>query len=435
VRTGESLTVPDAQVDERHFTGIDQLTGFAPRSVVSVPLRAQQDVIGVLQVLDAQVGRFQAPDLLLLEPLAASAAIAIRNARLYEAVARSTREWEATFDAITDGIAILDRAGVIVRANRPMANILNTSLEDMIGRAYSDDPGCERALFRWCLHQQVLKEGTAQATEIDEPELGGIYLVSGYPLWDTQGEIVGSVCVIKDVTQQRQAREQLFLSEKLAALGRLTASLAHEINNPLHALSSGLRLLNRPGLDEGKRAQYLGIAAKEVDRLIGIAGRIAGYYRPSSDTSSLTDIHALLDEMLTLAAKKLEQSQVAVRRDWSNDLPPVQAVADQLKQVFLNLILNATDAMSGGGTLTISTGRIRAKPTVYVRFADTGHGIAPEDLGRIFEPFYTTRAQGTGLGLSISYGIVEQHGGHIQVESQLGHGTAFTVILPLESSS
>ncbi|MBN1936830.1 MAG: response regulator [Anaerolineae bacterium] len=230
--------------------------------------------------------------------------------------------------------------------------------------------------------------------------------------------------------RQERAQAHLVQSEKLAALGRLAASLAHEINNPLQALSSGLRLLNRAALEEEKRQQYLNVADREVDRLIGIVERMLGFYRPSADLAVSVDLHVLLDEILTLAAKKIEHSQVNVKRRWAHDLPFIQAVANRLKQVFLNLILNALAAMPDGGTLTIST-FVQSETTVGISFADTGCGIEPQHIARIFEPFYTTRAEGTGLGLSISYSIVEQHGGQIAVESQLGQGATFIVTLPI----
>jgi PAS domain S-box-containing protein len=233
--------------------------------------------------------------------------------------------------------------------------------------------------------------------------------------------------------KQRQAQEHLIQSEKLTALGRLAASLAHEINNPLQALSSGLRLLKRAALAEEKRQQYIDVASREVDRLIGIVERMLGFYRPSADRSRPTDLHDLLNEILALAAKKIEHSRVTVERQWADDVPRIHAVANRLKQVFLNLILNALAAMPDGGTLTIST-FVQDENRVAVRFTDTGCGIEPQHIDRIFEPFYTTKINGTGLGLSISYSIIEQHGGKIAVESEPGEGATFTVTLPIRES-
>lgn len=402
-------------------------------ATVCVPLSTRKKLVGVLVLSrSADSPPFAPGDLSLLSVMSGQAATALENARLYEAVAQGRREWEATFDAIADGISILDRESTIVRANPAMARLLGIPLSALVGQKCYQVLRCGEERPSWCPQRQTLEKGTAQTVEVDEPELGGTFLVSTYPLPDVDGQIAGCVHVMKDITERKRAQEQLLQSEKLAALGRLAASLAHEINNPLQALSSGLRLLNRPTLDEEKRKQYLAIAGREVERLIGIAERMVGFYRPTVDAAASADVHALLDEMLALAGKELEHGKVDIRREWADHLPVIHAIANQLKQVFLNLILNAAQAMPDGGTLTISTGRAEDDSTIYVCFADTGHGIAPEHSDRIFEPFYTTREQGTGLGLSISYNIVQQHGGRIEIESQPGQGAAFTVILPTE---
>ena len=199
---------------------------------------------------------------------------------------------------------------------------------------------------------------------------------------------------------------QLIQAEKLSALGRLAASLAHEINNPLQALRSGLALLlNRP-LDAEKRQRYIAVANREVERLIGIVERMLDFYRPSAEQQEPTDINAILEEVLTLAGKKLQHSKVSTQTKLAADLPLVRAVASQIQQVFLDLLLNAVEAMPNGGRLTISTGLSSDRREALVVFADTGDGIPKEEISRVFEPFYTTKLKGTGLGLAISYGIV-----------------------------
>jgi two-component system NtrC family sensor kinase len=402
-------------------------------TTVCVPLSTREKLVGLLTLgRSADSPPFAPGDLSLLSVMGGQVATALENARLYEAVAQGRREWEATFDAIADGISILDRESTILRANPAMADLVGMPLTALVGQKCYQVLRCGDGRPSWCPQHQTLEKGIAQTVEVDEPELGGTFLVSTYPLPDVDGQIAGCVHVMKDITERKRAQEQLLQSEKLAALGRLAASLAHEINNPLQALSSGLRLLNRPTLDQEKRKQYLAVAGREVERLIGIAERMIGFYRPATDAAASTDVHALLDEMLVLAGKELEHGKVEVRQVWADDLPMIHAMANQLKQVFLNLILNAAQAMPDGGTLTISTGRAENGSAICVRFADTGHGIAPEHRDHIFEPFYTTREQGSGLGLSVSYSIVQQHGGRIEVESQPGQGAALTVTLPIE---
>ncbi len=261
--------------------------------------------------------------------------------------------------------------------------------------------------------------------------------------------------IIYRVIERRQLREEharlqaLVQTEKLAALGRLTASLAHEINNPLQALRSGLRLLSRPQLDEVKRQNYVATLVKEVERLISITTQTLDFARPNRVGQRPADLNRLLQETITLVNKQLQHHHIEIIFNLAADLPPVEVVSDQLKQVFLNLILNSIDAMPEGGQLTLATSccvtgaevglpshaSIKDDRFAGIFFEDTGGGMEAEVIGKIFEPFFSTKEAGTGLGLSVSYSIVEAHGGRIQVRSTPGQGSCFTIYLPLEANT
>ncbi|MBI5054747.1 MAG: response regulator [Chloroflexi bacterium] len=236
------------------------------------------------------------------------------------------------------------------------------------------------------------------------------------------------------VKRIEDSHQQLIQVEKLAALGRLVGSIAHEVNNPLQAIQNCLHLAEHKDLAEAKRKMYHDLAAEEVTRLIKLVRDMLDLYRPTAADFALTDLNTLLDEVLTLAEKPLRDKNVAIKKQYRKDLPSVPVVRNNLKQVFLNLILNAGDAMPNGGRLTLKTSLSRDNKhhVAQVSFIDNGVGIAHESRAKLFEPFYTTKAQGTGLGLAVSYSIVEAHGGHIQVESVVGSGSTFTVQLPLE---
>ena len=233
-----------------------------------------------------------------------------------------------------------------------------------------------------------------------------------------------------------RSQAQLVQAEKLAAMGRLTASIAHELNNPLQAVQNCLHLTLKRQLGAEKQKRYLSLAQEEVERLIDIVLRMLDFYRPSRGQRSPTDINALIDNVLALTAKKLQRGKITVHRQLARDLPLVNLVSDQIKPVFLNMVINAIEAMPQDGDLII-TSRLESNSDeggekwLRVSFADNGIGLSPEELKRIFEPFYTTKSRGTGLGLSVSYGIVERHGGHIDVKSVPGKGTLFSVRLPL----
>ena len=228
-----------------------------------------------------------------------------------------------------------------------------------------------------------------------------------------------------------EAHSNLIQAEKAAAIGRLTASLAHEINNPLQSLNNCLHLSLRPELEDEKKAFYLSLAQDEMERLIEIVNRMLNFYRPAAaETRIETDVNRLLMDVLALVNKQLEQRKVEVELDLDPDLPDVLAIANNLLQVFMNLILNAVDAMPGGGRLTLVTSPVEGH-RINVTIKDTGRGIAPEDIPMIYEPFFTTKKSGTGLGLSITYGIIEAHGGEISVKSTIDVGTIFSVELPV----
>jgi two-component system NtrC family sensor kinase len=233
-----------------------------------------------------------------------------------------------------------------------------------------------------------------------------------------------------------RSQAQLVQAEKLTAMGRLTASIAHELNNPLQAVQNCLHLTLTRILAEEKQHHYLTLAQEEVDRLIDIVSRMLDFYRPSRGQRSLTDVNALIENVLALTAKRLQRSNVTVHRQLARNLPLINVVADQIKQVFLNIVINAIEAMPQEGELIITTRLENGKRGqegrwLRVSFADNGVGLSPEELEHIFEPFYTTKSRGTGLGLSVSYGIVQRHDGHIDVKSVSGKGTLFSVRLPL----
>ncbi|MBN1249244.1 MAG: response regulator [Anaerolineae bacterium] len=226
-----------------------------------------------------------------------------------------------------------------------------------------------------------------------------------------------------------RSQTQLIQAEKMAAVGRLTASLAHEINNPLQAIQNSLHLASHKGLDGAKKQEFLEMAQSEVNRLIQIVHRMLDFYRPSSATHEL-NVNQPLEDALAIAQKRLQQSHIKVEARLSHNLPPVRGTANQLTQVFLNLVINAIEAMPEGGTLWVGTAHHTDAKQVVVAFRDSGPGIPADIRDHLFEPFHTTKPTGTGLGLAISYGIIERHAGTIEVESPQGGGTTFIIRLP-----
>jgi two-component system NtrC family sensor kinase len=219
---------------------------------------------------------------------------------------------------------------------------------------------------------------------------------------------------------------------RLAAVGQLAASIAHEINNPLYAARNCLYLLSEDLPPDLKESEYLMIARDQLSRIAGIIERMRDFYRPSRGDLAPTDLNQLLEGTLALAGLNTRHAAIEVIFAPFADLPPVLGNADQLRQVFLNLILNAIDAMPQGGTLTVRT--LAGASVVVTEIEDSGVGI-PDDIRlRLFEPFFTNKPNGTGLGLSISAHIVTQHGGQIEVDSVAGQGSTFRIVLPHQTS-
>jgi C4-dicarboxylate-specific signal transduction histidine kinase len=233
--------------------------------------------------------------------------------------------------------------------------------------------------------------------------------------------------------QLEQSHRQLLHAEKLSAVGRLSASIAHEFNNPIFAIRSVLQSVEQLGILPEEETESVSLSIAECDRVAALIRNLQSFNRPSQEVPGPVDLHHALDAILLLCRKELSAKNARIEKAYAGRPPVVWGVEDQLKQVFLNLLTNAMDALPAeGGSIRISTEAEAG--TVAVRFADTGSGIPAEDLPRLFEPFFTTKPEvkGTGLGLSISYGIVHSHGGTIEVETRLGEGSTFTVRLLVE---
>ena len=283
---------------------------------------------------------------------------------------------------------------------------------------------------------------TARQAEIElmDPERGRALPmeITAREVLDEAGQVTAVVSILHDLTEireleRRRVEQQLFESEKLAAVGRLAASIAHEVNNPLEAIKNALYLMQTTS-DIEKNSRFLEIARKETERVSHIIRQMLGFARRAGEVDWI-DVNQLLEETLVLLDKKLKQQRIRVAKNLEPTLPQIRARADQLRQVFLNLILNAQQAIEGDGEIHISTARYEQalQPSILVQLSDSGMGIAPEDIGRIFDPFFSTGKKGTGLGLWVTQDIVRQHGGRIEVSSDVGRGTVFSIVLQVDS--
>jgi signal transduction histidine kinase len=232
------------------------------------------------------------------------------------------------------------------------------------------------------------------------------------------------------VKQIQQSQLALIQAEKMSAVGRLTASIAHEVNNPLQAVQNCLHLSQRDELKIEKRTEYLQMADEELDRLMSTVQRMLDFYRPGALEKSETDLADLIGKVLALLEKQMQNQKIEVIQDIQPDLPEVLAVGNQIQQVFFNLVLNAMEAIEEDGIITITLRKEDSSVVAEIR--DTGPGVDPGLQNTIFEPFVSSGVDGTGLGLSVSYGILTAHNGTLELVDDSKPGACFRVTLPLE---
>jgi two-component system NtrC family sensor kinase len=260
-------------------------------------------------------------------------------------------------------------------------------------------------------------------------------------IYDTKGNEIASVGSFVDLRERlemeralRRTQEQLLQSEKLAAMGRLTSQVAHELNNPLYGIMNTLELLKTEISPQSKRRKILEMAHSETIRLSEMLRKMLSFSKPDQEERQPVKINSVLDEILLLHEKQFRELDIKIDSRFAQGLDQVNASKNQLRQVFLNMIANARDAMPDGGTLTVTTSG--NSDEISVEISDTGIGIPEENLKKIFDSFFTTKDEikGVGLGLSVCYGFIQDHGGDIKVESQVGAGTTFTITLPVHAN-
>jgi len=404
-----------------------------------VPCVSKEGTIAVMALgRKASTEPLSSEDMALLSAVAAQAAIALENGRLYRQLRTKADELERMrqfseniLESLNDGLAVLDRDGRVIRWNRQMEELHGTRHEDAVGRPLA-------ALFEQSLVGLLLdasSDGAAyyklpMVTRHDPPRRL-LVNVGATPLRDSHADVVGSIVIVEDISSRVQLEEQLQISEKMASIGLLAAGVAHEVNTPLTGISSFTQMLLEGSSPDDPKTAVLEKIERQTFRAAKIVNGLLNLARPAQVDSGPCDVNTVINDVLALLEHQFRNGSIQVRKELATSIPAVQGVEHKLQQVFLNLFLNARDAMPKGGWLTIVTRAERGVAVIEV--ADTGSGIPAEQLSRIYDPFFTTKAigKGTGLGLSITYGIVQEHGGTISCDSQVGQGTRFSIRVPL----
>jgi two-component system NtrC family sensor kinase len=390
-------------------------------------------------------------DLALLTAVAGQVATAIENGRLYQQLHVKAEELdhlrefnESILESLDAGLIVVDRDDRIMRWNRALEEIYGLPRAEAVGRTLDDvfDLGFVETLqaAREDAPDGATLYRVSLAARRPEPEarrLVNATLVPLQPPVGARAALSGTIIILDDVTDRARLEEQLQISDKMASIGLLAAGVAHEVNTPLTGISSFTQML-LDGADPGDpKTRMLQKIERQTFRAAKIVNSLLNLSRPGGQEEAApvaVDLNAVVTDVLSLLEHQLKVGRIQVRRELAARAPVVTGVEYKLQQVFLNLFLNARDAMPKGGWLSITTRAEGGHGVAEV--ADTGAGIPSEHLSRIYDPFFTTKTmgQGTGLGLSITYGIVHEHNGALQCDSTVGVGTRFTVSIPLASA-
>ncbi|MBI4844736.1 MAG: PAS domain S-box protein [Nitrospirae bacterium] len=404
------------------------------RAFGTVPLISGGSAIGLLWVDNLFTGKqITDDDLQSLMLFTSHIASAIENARLFEGVSLARSELRNIFESITDMVFFTDKDSVIKRVNQAVMQKLGKKEEEIIGgKCYQvfhgkdeHDPSCP--------HLKTIKSYKPFVEEIEDPYLGGTFVISCSPIFDPTGLFAGTVHVARDITELNTLREKVAISERMAALGELAAKVAHEIRNPLVSIGGFARRLENN--TEGEALEYSKIIVKEVSRLEHILKEILGFVKGSKAVRNSVDVNIILREITDFITPEVHEKGNRIIYELSES--PVFSVMDKerIREAVLNIMTNANNATERG-IITMRTWS--ENDDAVIEISDTGCGIRHEHLTKIFDPFFTLNPQGTGLGLSVTHKIVQEHCGKIEVESHCRAegetekvGTVFRVFLPL----
>jgi PAS domain S-box-containing protein len=429
------------------FDSVKHPLGFSPSEQKTIeqldlhyylPLRVKERTLGYLGLGKTREGDYlSSEDIDLLQTIAGYVSVALENSRLYESLEQKALEYQTLKD-FSENIVESINAGVLACNLEGSVEAWNSAMEKLYGMERPEVVGQK-------LSAVFPPELLAELPQVSEPRrtlslykfrletpVGRRLIVnlSTVPLVGKDNQVLGRLLIFTDITERVNLEDQLVQAEKLSSIGLLAAGVAHEVNTPLAVITTQAQMLVRQIPSDDPRSPILDKIIKQAFRASEIVNNLLKFSRVSGSEYAELDLNRVIRETLSLADPMLRAAKISVSTQLEASLPPVYGNSGKLQQVFMNLILNARDAMPRGGELTIATECENS--SVHVEFSDNGVGISPDHLGKIFDPFFTTKAtsRGTGLGLAVTYGIIREHSGKIEVESAVGHGTSFRLEFP-----
>ncbi|MEY2482189.1 MAG: hypothetical protein QOG51_322 [Verrucomicrobiota bacterium] len=417
---------------------------FLLKIAVALGIFSRQHLAGVMLLGPRLNGRiYGAVEQNALQVLCGQLAVAIDNAQLFTEVQNARIYNETLLENLTTGVIAAGANERVTVFNNEAGLITGLDPREIIDGSLDNLPAGLREVL--C---ETLRTGDRQENgELILPtgDQNVVVRASSSIFHGQQGEMLGALVVLTDITALKRLELQIRRSDRLASLGTLSAGMAHEIKNPLVSIKTFAQLLPERYQDSDFRETFSNLIGHEIDRIDSLVNQLLRFARPAKPVLKPMHVHEVLEKSLQLVGHRLYQKEIKLTRSWEADVDTIRADADQLEQVFLNFFLNAMDAMNKGGELSVGT-EIRpadewvaaisgtngdAHEILRVTVRDDGEGIRSEDIPHVFDPFFTTKDYGTGLGLSVVHGIIQEHGGQIEVESELSKGTAFHILLPL----
>ena len=414
------------------------------KTAVTLGIFSRQHLAGVMLLGPRVSGRiYGAVEQNALQVLCGQLAVAIDNAQLFTEVQNARIYNETLLENLTTGVIAAGADERVTVFNNEAGQVTGLDPREIIDHPLDRLPQGLREILCETLLTGDRQENGELVLSLDDHS--AVVRASSSIFHGQQGERLGALVVLTDITALKRLELQIRRSDRLASLGTLSAGMAHEIKNPLVSIKTFAQLLPERYQDSDFRETFSNLIGHEIDRIDSLVNQLLRFARPAKPVLAPMHVHEVLEKSLQLVGHRLYQKEIKLTRSWEADVDTIRADADQLEQVFLNFFLNAMDAMNRGGELSVGT-EIRAASewvaaisgtnggsheVLRITVRDNGEGIRREDIPHVFDPFFTTKDYGTGLGLSVVHGIIQEHGGQIEVESELKKGTAFHILLPL----
>ena len=400
---------------------------------LNIPLECRGNVLGVMSFTNVDFEEISDEQQALLRSIGKQIGIALESLSGLQKLIQSKELLQSVFDGITDLVILLDNEYRIKMVNKGYLEQYDVEPEDVLGEpCYVVHAGLKNPCPH-CDLDRVIEEKRPVTSE-NRCGRGKIHLVHYYPVFDEDGEIQSIIRYSRDITQQKKVEQKIQHTEKLVAMGQLAAGVAHEINNPLGIMLCYVDLLKRQLADFPQGLKDLHTIEKQTLNCKRIVTDLLQFARSEESVKKPQDINRIISEVSKMFSHQIRKRKIRLETDLDEHLADIRLDADRFKQVMVNLLMNAVQALENAGVIRIASCYYPEQKVAHIRVSDTGPGMSVETRNRIFDPFFSTKKTGesTGLGLSVSYGIVRDHGGDIQVHSEPGNGTEFKVILPVD---